>query len=51
MKLGYGEEKAEKVIGALGCRKKCEQEGLIDASCDCANDMGKIIFIDHEHCL
>ena len=44
MKLGYGEEKAQKVIDSLGCRKKCEQEGLNDSSCDCADDMGKIYF-------
>ena len=51
MKLGYGEEKAEKVIAALGCRKKCEEEGLDETSCDCADDMGKLIFINHEYFL
>ena len=53
MKLGYGEEKAEKVIASLGCREKCEQEDLNDTSCDCADDMAKnnfllIINIDYD---
>ena len=45
MKLGYGDEKAEKVIASLGCRKKCEEEGLNDGSCDCADDKDKNDFL------